>query len=41
MSFENINIENIQKFWDKRPYDIRHSQAKTGTCKFFVEVERG
>jgi len=39
MSFENVSIEKIKGFWDRRPCNIRHSEAKVGTKKYFDQVE--
>ncbi len=34
------SIDTVKKFWDKRPCNIRHSDKKLGTKKYFDEVER-
>ena len=34
----NISIEEIQKFWDDRPCNIRHSNLPIGTAEYFNEV---
>lgn len=39
MNFANVGIEDIRKFWDDRPCNIRHSKAKIGTKRYFDEVE--
>ncbi|MDP2633043.1 MAG: class I SAM-dependent methyltransferase [Candidatus Curtissbacteria bacterium] len=39
MAFENVSIEKIKGFWDRRPCNIRHSEAKVGTKKYFDQVE--
>jgi len=33
-------IDLIQKFWDNRPCNIRHSQKPVGTREYFDEVEK-
>ena len=37
--FDHVNIENVQKYWDNRPCNIRHSNAEFGTKKYFDETE--
>jgi len=32
-------IEEIKKFWDRRPCNIKHSKKKIGTLEYFNEVE--
>lgn len=39
MSFQNISIVKVRDFWDRRPCNIRHSNAKIGSKKYFDEVE--
>lgn len=39
MYFEKVSVKSVMDFWDKRPCNIRHSQAKIGTKKYFDEVE--
>ncbi|HCU80823.1 MAG TPA: class I SAM-dependent methyltransferase [Chloroflexi bacterium] len=39
MSFNNTPIELVEKYWDDRPCNIRHSTAAIGTKKYFDEVE--
>jgi SAM-dependent methyltransferase len=34
------NIEDVRKFWDSRPCNIRHSQKPVGTIEYFDEVEQ-
>ena len=38
-SFENIEIERVQKYWDARPCNIRHSPKPVGSKEYFDEVE--
>lgn len=33
-------IQDVKKFWDDRPCNIRHSQAAIGTVRYFDEVEQ-
>lgn len=33
-------IENVRKYWNARPCNIRHSPATLGTKQYFDEVER-
>jgi SAM-dependent methyltransferase len=33
------NIEDVKKFWDSRPCNVRHSQHPVGTKEYFDEVE--
>jgi 2-polyprenyl-3-methyl-5-hydroxy-6-metoxy-1,4-benzoquinol methylase len=39
MSFEQTAIENVKKYWDRRPCNIRHSSKPIGTLDYFNEVE--
>lgn len=34
------NIESVRDFWDKRPCNIKHSNAEFGTKQYFNEVEK-
>ena len=38
--FANVPIEDVKKYWNARPCNIRHSQAEIGTLEYFNEVER-
>ncbi|MCS6894612.1 MAG: class I SAM-dependent methyltransferase, partial [Bacteroidia bacterium] len=38
--FENVPIDNVQKYWDNRPCNIRHSPKPVGTREYFDEVEK-
>lgn len=40
MSFQNVSIIKVRDFWDRRPCNIRHSNAKIGSKKYFDEVEK-
>jgi len=33
-------LQNVKKFWNARPCNIRHSKAEIGTPRFFDEVEK-
>lgn len=33
-------IEEVKKFWDDRPCNVRHSSKEVGTKEYFEEVER-
>lgn len=35
----NPSIEDVKRFWDRRPCNIRHSNAPIGTKTYFDEVE--
>ena len=39
MSFEDIAVERVKEYWDRRPCNLRHSQAPVGTRQYFDEVE--
>src|ERR1700744_2372637 len=39
MAFENIALERVQKYWNDRPCNIRHSTAPIGTKEYFDQVE--
>lgn len=34
-----VSIEDVKKFWDRRPCNIRHSPRPIGTKEYFDEVE--
>jgi 2-polyprenyl-3-methyl-5-hydroxy-6-metoxy-1,4-benzoquinol methylase len=38
--FSNVSINEVQKFWDKRPCNIRHSTKPLATREYFDEVEK-
>ena len=40
IKFRQIPIQNVSKFWDTNPCNIRHSKSAVGTKKFFEEVEK-
>ncbi len=40
MSFQKVSIIKVRDFWDRRPCNIRHSNAKIGSKKYFDEVEK-
>ena len=33
-------IEDVKKYWDDRPCNVRHSDKEKGTKEYFDEVER-
>ena len=37
--FENVPVEKVKEYWNKRPCNIRHSSAEIGTRRYFDEVE--
>lgn len=37
--FEQVSIEQVREFWDRRPCNIRHSPKPVGTREYFDEVE--
>ncbi len=34
------NLEDVKKFWNNRPCNIRHSQKEIGSKEYFTEVEK-
>jgi SAM-dependent methyltransferase len=38
--FDQVPIGKVQKFWDERPCNIRHSSRAVGTREYFDEVEQ-
>jgi ubiquinone/menaquinone biosynthesis C-methylase UbiE len=38
--FANVPIEDVKRYWNARPCNIRHSTAEIGTEEYFNEVER-
>ena len=34
------SIDNVRKFWNDRPCNIRHSKKDIGTKEYFDEVEK-
>jgi 2-polyprenyl-3-methyl-5-hydroxy-6-metoxy-1,4-benzoquinol methylase len=39
-TFEQIPIDQVQEYWDRRPCNIRHSTKPPGSREYFDEVER-
>jgi 2-polyprenyl-3-methyl-5-hydroxy-6-metoxy-1,4-benzoquinol methylase len=39
-TFEQVPIEQVQSYWDRRPCNIRHSTKALGSREYFDEVER-
>src|SRR6266446_5782202 len=39
-TFEQVPIDHGQKYWDRRPCNIRHSTKPVGSREYFDEVER-
>ena len=37
--FEQVSVEQVKDFWDRRPCNIRHSNKPVGTIEYFDEVE--
>jgi 2-polyprenyl-3-methyl-5-hydroxy-6-metoxy-1,4-benzoquinol methylase len=37
--FEEIPLQNVKDYWNRRPCNIRHSQKPIGTREYFDEVE--
>ena len=37
--FESVSTEDVKKFWDQRPCNIKHSPSEIGTKQYFDEVE--
>jgi 2-polyprenyl-3-methyl-5-hydroxy-6-metoxy-1,4-benzoquinol methylase len=38
-SFDNVSVEEVKSYWDRRPCNIRHSSRPLGTKEYFDEVE--
>ncbi|AMM40507.1 type 12 methyltransferase [Candidatus Desulfofervidus auxilii] len=38
-AFTDVDIEEVQSYWDSRPCNIRHSPKEIGTKEYFDEVE--
>ena len=38
-SFQVVDIEKVQAFWDQQPCNVRHSLKRVGTREYFDEVE--
>ncbi len=38
-SFIQVPIENVRKYWDARPCNVRHSPAPLGSREYFDQVE--
>ncbi len=38
--FENVPIDKVQSYWDRRPCNIRHSPVQIGTREYFDQVEQ-
>lgn len=38
--FANVSIDDVKKFWDTRPCNIRHSNKPIGSREYFDEVEK-
>ena len=39
-AFEKIPIEKVERYWDARPCNIRHSAKEIGSMEYFNEVEK-
>ena len=39
-TFEQVPIEQVRAYWDRRPCNIRHSTKPAGSREYFDEVER-
>lgn len=39
MDFSEVPIDDVKKYWDRRPCNIRHSAKPVGTKEYFDEVE--
>jgi 2-polyprenyl-3-methyl-5-hydroxy-6-metoxy-1,4-benzoquinol methylase len=37
--FEDVSIENVRSFWNRRPCNVRHSPKPIGSKEYFDEVE--
>ena len=38
-AFDDVSIDEVRRFWDLRPCNIRHSPAPVGSRRYFDEVE--
>jgi len=39
MGFEEVEIERVAEYWDRRPCNVRHSTQPVGSRQYFDEVE--
>lgn len=39
MTFSDVAVDDVRRFWNRRPCNIRHSDAAIGTREYFDEVE--
>jgi len=39
-AFEQVPIDQVREYWDRRPCNIRHSTKPSGSREYFDEVER-
>jgi SAM-dependent methyltransferase len=39
VSFNEVSIERVREYWDRRPCNLRHSPAPLGTREYFDQVE--
>jgi len=39
MEFQDVQIDQVRQYWDRRPCNIRHSPKTPGTKEYFDEVE--
>jgi 2-polyprenyl-3-methyl-5-hydroxy-6-metoxy-1,4-benzoquinol methylase len=39
-TFEQVPIDQVQSYWDRRPCNIRHSTKPPGTREYFDDVEK-
>jgi 2-polyprenyl-3-methyl-5-hydroxy-6-metoxy-1,4-benzoquinol methylase len=39
-TFEQVPIDHVQEYWDRRPCNIRHSTKTPGSREYFDEVEK-
>lgn len=38
-AFESVPIDDVRRFWDERPCNLKHGTAPVGTKQFFDQVE--
>lgn len=38
-SFEDVSVERVREYWNRRPCNIRHSPEPVGTAAYFDQVE--
>jgi 2-polyprenyl-3-methyl-5-hydroxy-6-metoxy-1,4-benzoquinol methylase len=39
VGFENVSVDEVREYWNRRPCNIRHSSKSVGSKEYFDEVE--